>query len=198
MTLSPDTDAWRVLQLVAERDGQRTVRRLSHLLEPWPARPIPHVPGALAARRAARSAHSTDVRARVRRALAALVREGLVARVGSVVLWPDARERFVAEGPASLARLAPIASDGDWLAPTPLVDPTEHAVAIVRVLVDGPRTVGELADETGGRTPSGAVSGAWQRTYRRLCLEQVVRPPRARRLTPAGWAVIREAAGAAA
>ncbi len=191
MLRSPDSDSTRVLQLVAHRDGQLTVTRLAQLLDPWPAAPIPHVPGALAARRAARKAHFDQARLRVRTALSQLVKAGLVAPVGTVELWSDALERWLARGPDSLARLGPITGDDeDWLTPTALVPPSVLAVAIVEALAEGPQSVQDLADATGGRLPSGKVSGAWRWAYRCLCLEQVVRPPRARRLTDAGWAAL--------
>jgi len=183
---SPDTA--RVLALVAHRDGQLTVSRLAHLLDPWPASPIPHVPGALQARRDARRAHHGAARHRVRSALGRLVRDGLVARVGSVELWPDARERWLETGADSLQRLGPISAEDEWLAPTPLVAPSAHAVAIVEGLLDGPMMLRDLAEATGGKAPDGTLLGAWRWAYRLLCQEQVVRPPRARRLTEEGRA----------
>lgn len=190
MRIAPDTDAWRLLQLMAERDGQLDVQALAGRLYPWVATPIPRAPGALLARRAARGDHDRRARGRVRAHLRRLVRAGLVAPMGPVELWPDAAERWRSRGPDSLARWGGLATDGPWLAPTPLEPPSRHAVAIVAALAASPQSYCALATVSGGRTPAGAVSGAWSLAYRRLCDEQVVRPPRARRLTPDGWRAV--------
>ncbi len=196
IVIRPGTDAYALLLLISERDGQLRVADLAARLFPWTAAPISREPGAFAKRQKERAEHVQRARQKTSRLLGRLAEAGLVATGHDVTLWPDAAARWAQEGPASLRRLAEIGEDGPWLAQARLTEPTAHEVNIVAALASGPLAYAVLTEVSGGLTPSGSASGAWQHAYRVLCESQVVRPPSNRRLTPHGWAFLQAVAAA--
>jgi hypothetical protein len=181
--IAPGTEAWRLLELVGEADGQRSAEDLAARLRPWVAAPIPPGPGALEARRAARAAWQREARARTARLLGRLVEAGLVEPRGDrVELWPEAAAAWCRAGAASL-EVVELAERGGELVQTRRA-PGRHAVAIVEALAAGGRRYAELVEATGGG------GGAWSEAYAGLVEAGVVRPPGFRTLTGAGRRVL--------
>ena len=193
----PGTLRWRVLAwLVLNEDG--TAGEIADAVDPPPRFASPITSGRVYRhRQTVRAAHRADARGRVRLALSALQRRGLVESAAAVRLESWAADAWTTKGPPAVLRhvwdvgLVAI-FDGD-------ADPDEVegeespeadgsiAERIIQTLAAAPMRRGALCHAVTGRRRE---SGAFERAYCRLADRGIIAPPSLRRPTDEGRELI--------
>jgi len=195
----PGTLRWLVLAwLVRNEDG--TAGEIADAVDPPPRFTTPIANGRIYRhRQTVRAAHRADARGRVRLALSALQRRGLIESAAAVRLESWAADAWETEGPPAVLRhvwdVGLVAHfDGD-------ADPDEvegeespegdggTAERIIQALADAPMRRGALCLAVTGRKKE---SGAFDRAYSRLADRGIIAPPSLRRPTEQGRALIAE------